>query len=268
VSTATALAYGSAGHEVQDAYYSFILAAGNSLRAQKAARKEAVIVAEEAFDLLEFKQPDNRADLHDTLFNTYFPNEPYVSKSYRVVAVEKRYSLEYDEELKLRYPFIVDLVVVDPDGKTVVVDHKFVYEFYSMDATRLMSQIPKYIGALRALNHKVDYGEYNMIRSRKIKAPTAEQSMQQLPVKPSNVRVVRTFLEHTRIAKELQALKELEPELVEQLSYRTDNSMTCRNCDFSDLCAMQLDGANTKLLLATEFEVRERGDEFEVSEDA
>lgn len=269
VSVAKALAYGSAGHKVLEAYYNTVLEAGKTLKQQQKAHAAGVDAALEAWDnLKDFRQPDNRADLHELLFDVYFPNEAIVGEGHRIVAVEQKYSLRYDEENDLRFPFVVDLVVIDPEGRTVIVDHKFVYDFYSIEATQLMGQIPKYIGALRALNHKVDYGAYNELRSRKLKNLSAEMSMDFLPVRPNNTRVQNTFLEQIRTASEIQNLKTLTEDERERLAFRVDNKMVCNFCDFKSLCVAEQEGASTKLLLATEFEERQRGEEFEVSEDA
>jgi hypothetical protein len=269
VSAGKALVYGSAGHSILEAYYSTVLAAGDTLKAQQKAHGNGVDAALEAWEnLKDFRQPDNRADLHELLFEIYFPNEALVGSGHRIVAVEKKYSLRYDDENDLRFPFVVDLVVIDPEGRTVIVDHKFVYDFYSIEATNLMGQLPKYIGALRALNHKVDYGAYNMIRSRKLKNLSPEMSMDFLPVRPNNKRVETTFLGHIRTAAEIQALKELSDDERDKRAFRVDNKMTCNFCDFKSICVAEQEGASTKLLLATEFETRERGEQFEVSDDA
>lgn len=266
VNTGPALAYGSAGHSVLEAYYATILAAGKSVRAQKGARKLALATARAAFTGLRFKQPDNKQSLDALLFDFYFANEPFVSKGWRIIGVEKRFSLEYDNDTHLQFPFVVDVIAVDPDGKTVVIDHKFIGEFYSVADTELMGQIPKYIGALRGLNHKVDYGVYNLLRTREIKTPIVEQLLRQIAVRPTNTRIVQTFREQIDIAEDIQAIKLDSPEEQDLKAYRADNKMTCKFCDFRDLCEAQLSGAPTKLLLANEYTTRTR-QEFEVSED-
>lgn len=111
---------------------------------------------------------DDRMPLRDIL-SRYVDLEPYVRNGYLVKGVEQEYLLEYDPETQSRFRFVIDLVLEDPEGLTVIVDHKTTYDFYSPDVARLQGQVPKYIGAMRGLGLKAHYGEYNMLRTRKIR---------------------------------------------------------------------------------------------------
>ncbi len=311
-----ALAYGSAGHRVLEAFYATIIeeAGTKNRRAQRKAFDAALSAAYEAFrDVIRegWEQPDDRADLHDSLFKYYFPNEPFVKRGYLVEQVELRQVLEYDTEHELQIPFVIDLVVVDPKQKRAIVDHKFKYDFIDSDLAGLLPQLPKYVGATRALNVKADYAIYNQIRTRKIggtvmkkaelvealtnklgydtiefedsdkpvalakltvpelqqiaseegivykTGPTLEQAMDLLPIKPNAIRVQRTFVEQMGVAAEIQSRRLLPLEVRDQTAFRAANEQACKNCDYRELCEMELIGANTALLMATEFETRE-----------
>jgi hypothetical protein len=258
VKESSALAMGTAGHTVLEAFYTAILEGKDF--------DTAVGVARETADGLAIEIPANRANIFDTLFTYYFPNEPFVKEGYEILAVEKKFNLEYDEENKMQYPFVVDLIVKSPEGKTIVVDHKFVYDFYNYEATIMQPQIPKYVGALRALNHKIDYGMYNMIRTRKLKEPDAASMCQQLDVKPESARVTQVFKEQISVASEIQKIKQLTPEQQEATAYRVANKMVCQSCSFLDICRTELSGGNSKLMIETEYKIRER-QSFEVSEE-
>jgi CRISPR/Cas system-associated exonuclease Cas4 (RecB family) len=258
VKESSALAMGTAGHTVLEAFYTAILEGKDF--------DTAVDVARETADGLAIEIPANRANIFDTLFTYYFPNEPFVKEGYEILAVEKKFNLEYDEENKMQYPFVVDLIVKSPEGKTIVVDHKFVYDFYNYEATIMQPQIPKYVGALRALNHKIDYGMYNMIRTRKLKEPDAASMCQQLDVKPESARVTQVFKEQISVASEIQKIKQLTPEQQEATAYRVANKMVCQSCSFLDICRTELSGGNSKLMIETEYKIRER-QSFEVSEE-
>jgi CRISPR/Cas system-associated exonuclease Cas4 (RecB family) len=258
VKESSALAMGTAGHTVLEAFYTAILEGKDF--------DTAVDVARETADGLAIEIPANRANIFDTLFTYYFPNEPFVKEGYEILAVEKKFNLEYDEENKMQYPFVVDLIVKSPEGKTIVVDHKFVYDFYNYEATIMQPQIPKYVGALRALNHKIDYGMYNMIRTRKLKEPDATSMCQQLDVKPESARVTQVFKEQISVASEIQKIKQLTPEQQEATAYRVANKMVCQSCSFLDICRTELSGGNSKLMIETEYKIRER-QSFEVSEE-
>jgi hypothetical protein len=249
---------GTAGHTVLEAFYTAILEGKDF--------DTAVEVARETADNLSIEIPANRANIFDTLFTYYFPNEPFVKAGYEILAVEKKFNLEYDEENNMQYPFVVDLIVKSPEGKTIVVDHKFVYDFYNYEATIMQPQIPKYVGALRALNHKIDYGMYNMIRTRKLKEPDFASMCQLLDVKPESARVTQVFKEQISVASEIQKIKQLTTEEQESTAYRVANKMVCQSCSFLDICRTELSGGNSKLMIETEYKIRER-QTFQVSEE-
>lgn len=286
VSSSDSLAIGSAGHKVLQAFYDTILAGGSTKEEQQGVWDEAMSAALDKYHELVkegFKEPDlmgKKAQLYDILFHPvwgYFAaNEPYVGADV-ILAVEKEFSLEYDSETEAQYPFVVDLII--QRGKDyVVVDHKFCYDFYTMEASDLQPQIPKYIGALRGLGYKIGYGEYNMLRTRKITGtkdkktgvypgPTADQMQDVLTLKPNVARVERTFVDQIGVAAEIQARKALPIEEQERTAWRVANKMVCQSCSFKDLCETELVGGNTSLMLKAEYKVRERK-VFVASEDA
>jgi len=258
------LATGVAGHKILEAFYRAVLNEGHTAEQQKAAFAKGIDAALNAYEEAVnegYADGDRRAKLKDTLFNQeygYFNNEFFVNNGWRVLAVEAEFNLEYDEDSKATYPFVVDMIVQDPDGAYVVIDHKFVYDFYTPEATDLQPQIPKYIGALRALGHEITYGGYNMLRTRKIKEPTPESNNYFMILKPNATRITTTFMEQLGVAAEIQALKELPLENQEKRAYRTANKMICQSCSFRDLCSTELMGGNVELMKKTEYKIRER----------
>lgn len=261
VRESSALAMGSAGHKILEEFYAAILDGKTFDEALKVAH----VAADELRPQVEI--PANRANIFDTLFDIYFPNEPLVKEGWTILAVEKQFNLEYDEAQKLQYPFVVDIIAKSPEGKVVVIDHKFVYDFYTYEASIMQPQIPKYIGALRALNYKVDYGAYNMIRTRKLKEPDAASMVQWLDVKPEAQRVKQVFTEQIAVAGEIQQIKELPEDVQDARAYRVANKMVCQSCSFLDICRTELSGGNSKLMIQTEYKIRERKT-IEVSEEA
>lgn len=312
VSESASLAMGTAVHAVLEAFYGRILEAGNDLKLQQDAFDDAFEVAEAEYLAIineGYEDKDlKRTTLYDLLFNWYFPNEPLVKKGWRIYAVEAEFNLMYDEENDLSYPFKIDLIARDPEGKTVVIDHKCVWDFYSYEASELQPQIPKYIGALRALNYKVDYGMYNQLRSRRIlgdkmlkadlvaaleakkidtkgtvadlqeraekagisvySGPELTDMLYQLPLKPNSTRVQTTFLEQIEAARQLSVVKALPLEEQSVMAVRVANKMVCQSCSFRDLCISELNGENTKLLLKTEFRERDKRAAFDLSQEA
>jgi len=272
ITQSNSLATGIAGHKILEVFYKYILDHGITAEEQQQVKQEAFDAALKAYeDIVEegYEDADRRATLHDLLFNEdygYFANEFFVNRGWRVLGVESEFNLLYDDDTQASYPFVVDLIVQDPDGNYAVIDHKFVYDFYTPEQTDLQPQIPKYIGALRALGHEVSYGAYNMLRTRKLKQPTPESTNYLMLLKPNNDRIVNTFMEQLGVAAEIQALKELPLEEQDKRAYRTANKMVCQSCSFRDLCSTELMGGNVELMKKTEYKIRERR-EFAIPSD-
>jgi len=264
VQESASLATGTAGHKILEVFYTRIMELGATAEEQKESFQAGLESALVAFDEITkdgYEDANNRARLEDVLFNKdygYFANEFFLNNGWRVLAVEAEFNLQYDDETEASYPFVVDMIVEDPDGKYVVIDHKFVYDFYTPAQTDLQPQIPKYIGALRALGHEISYGAYNMLRTRKLKEPTPESNNYLMLLKPNSSRIVNTFMEQLGVAAEIQALKELTIEEQDKRAYRTANKMVCQSCSFRDLCSIELMDGNVELLKKTDYKVRER----------
>lgn len=260
VQESAALAMGSAGHKILEVFYANILDGRTFDEALFYAKAEADELRQQV------SIPANRANIFDTLFDIYFPNEPLVKEGWEILAVEKQFNLEYDPDTQAQYPFVVDIIAKSPEGKVVVIDHKFVYDFYNYEASIMQPQIPKYIGALRALNYKIDHGAYNMIRTRKLKESTADGMIAWLDVKPEPARVQQVFKEQIAVASDIMAIKSLDEKQQDEHAYRVANKMVCQSCSFLDICRTELSGGNSKLMIQTEYKIRERK-EFVVSEE-
>ena len=264
VSKSQALATGTAGHKVLEVFYQHLLDLADTAEGQLERFDLGLEKAKEEYQSIlasGYEEASNRASLYDTLFHEewgYFANEFLVRNGWVILATEQEFSLVYDEETDSRYPFVVDMIVKDPEGNYVVIDHKFVYDFYTPGQTDLQPQIPKYIGALRALDYEIVYGAYNMVRTRKLKTPEASSMSYFMILKPNVDRVLNTFMEQLGVAAEIQALKELPIEQQGRRAYRTANKMVCQSCSFKDICSTELNGGNTELMLKTEYKIRER----------
>lgn len=265
--TATALSRGSFLHECLEAYYRTVLEAGDTSKKQRAAHKAGVAAALAHYkDRTEGKgehfddtPATGRRSVYEALFDYYFPNESLVRAGWIVQAVELKIALEADlgDDTIYQYPFVVDLIAVDPNGKTVVVDHKFIYDFYSADDTDLLSQLPKYLAALRAGGYPADYAAYNMIRNRSKKDAQIEDVVAFLPVKPSTHQVNDVFVEQVSIASDIIGLRKDGEEVAEHVAYRSASTITCRQCDFTDICRTERIGGDISPTLAVDFTVRD-----------
>jgi hypothetical protein len=279
VEASTALGLGTAGHRVLAALYSTVLKAGMSYAKQKAAYPGAVKAALSEVDAIYaegFEDSAKRAPLR-LIIEKYLQREPFIDNDwnpdaegqYLIMAVEKEFRLEWDPESHSSYPFVVDLIVKDPDGYMVVVDNKNVYDLYSHEDTDFLQQIPKYIGGLRALGYKIgNYGIYNMLRTRpdtKAGRPLAEWT-RMLTFDIKGARVRQAFEEQVTASVELHELDSLSPEEREQKALRVNNKEICtRLCDFKDLCVEELRGGNTAVLLRVMYEPKKKRDKIPIT---
>lgn len=280
--TSTALALGSAIHKVLETLYRHVLEAGMSKKAQREAYPEAVELALGMVEQLYkdgFQDSPKRAPL-SLIIEKYLQREPFIDNDWRedddrqwlILAVEKEFRLEWDPDTKSSYPFVVDLLVKDPDGYVIVVDNKGVYDLYNFEETELMPQIPKYIGALRALGYKIgNYGVYNMLRTRpdtKAGRPLHEWA-RAMDFQISGVRVQRSFQEQIVASQLVHDLDSLSDEDRDLRAIRTHNKDTCvRMCDFRELCVAEMAGKNTAVLMKSTYEPKKKRPKIEVSLEA
>jgi hypothetical protein len=259
-----ALTRGSFVHEILEAYYNVILAAGDTNVLQKKARVRASATARAYYDekLLDGEYVDEpkpgQRSIEEALFTWYFPNETVVSNGMTVQAVEYKVALEMelDEDTIYQYPFVVDLIALDRDGKTVIIDHKFIYDFYSGDDIDLLTQMPKYLGAFRAGEFPADYAAYNMIRNRSKKDAKLEDAIRFLPVRPNIATVEGVFMEQIALASEIIDIRDGGEEAADATAYRSASTITCNMCDFRDICRSERVGADIRPALAIEFTVK------------
>lgn len=277
-----ALTLGTEIHAALEVLYSHVLSAGSNRAKQREAYPQAV---ENLWTHVDkryaegWEDDPKRAPLREIL-ERYLEREPFIDREWDedrrpwlILAVEKEFRFVYDPETGDSYPFVVDLIAVDPNGKIVVVDHKGLYDLYRAEEIELKPQIPKYIGALRSLGYKVAGGMYNMLRTRPAPKKTKrkpEDWARTAPVVVTADRIIRTVEEQITISAQLMHLDALDPEEREQLAVRSAaGTDTCqRMCDFRDLCTAELMGRNTAIMLKSQYETKPKREKIEVTPEA
>jgi sulfatase maturation enzyme AslB (radical SAM superfamily) len=73
-------------------------------------------------------------------------------------------------------------------------------------------------------------------------------------------------MEQIGVANEIQAIKKLSEDEQEARAFRVANKMVCQSCSFLSLCRTELTGGNGKLMMETEYKIRERK-EFAVTKE-
>lgn len=244
-----ALYRGIAGHAGLEAYYKALLEDGSFEEANEACLNSIRMFA---------TRPNPKFDILTDLTQRILPRFFVVAKEmfkegWRPVAVEKEFRLELPlDGVTYVYPFKPDAIMKDPRGNFWVWDHKFVYNFYSPAEVKLLPQIPKYIGALRALDYPIKGGIYNFLRHREVK--DLSKHVRQEEFVPSDARVVNAFRQQIKIMEKIGDLKRGTIEAWYEKNTRVLNGMVCKSCSFKHLCAADLDGQDTTLMRKIEFQ--------------
>jgi hypothetical protein len=230
----TALSRGIIGHAMLQAYFSTLMSTANHKQAQQAAR-DAVI------PFLQENPASVSTILQELLPVVQLFTDTYAAmfKRQEILAVEEEYRLELDD---IVFPFKVDMVAKE-HNKIIIYDWKFVYNLYDNNTIAVLSQIPKYAGALRELGTNVTHGMYGFLRYRSLKERTAEKTFLLQPVPQTSMspeNITRLFRNHIRKATKLaEALQDNGTELFDD---PLGNSFVCSKCSFLALCAAKTRG--------------------------
>lgn len=176
--------------------------------------------------------------------------------NWKIIGVEYEAVLNITESLDL--PVVIDLIAEDPYGDVWVIDHKFMYDFLTTKEIEVQSQLPKYVGALRALGVKVDRAAYNILRYRNVKDSSVETRYRFQEAYLTSAQVQRVFTEQALKAVQLQEFKSRPLSEQAYLAVRALNYRVCNGCGFQSLCVAELNDTQPELVLNSEYKVRER----------
>lgn len=249
---------GTVGHALLAEYYTKILE-GESRESALAAvwslwTRELTAVASDVnkFNIIQ--------DLRRIL-SGYF--DFYQVEPFKVLAVEKIYdtllfqAIVPDTNYDVHYGAILDLVVEwtqGPEaGKIKIIDHKFVYNFKSMDELQVDAQQPKYIKVLQEQGISVNGGIFNQIRTREIKNPRFDQLFNRTPVPYQQTAIDTVWTEQKKTIKKI-----LNIPSDSDYPTRALTTMTCKMCDFKRLCKAEMNGDSTTTMRKIEFKPRSR----------
>lgn len=267
--TSDSLARGTIGHSALEIYFKKMKDIqdsnadllrdefGTVINGAEIPYDEAVKIAKEyvkKFLIEQFlENPTLAAEVQETL--TYFFQADRF-KGWTILSVEDDYMFEVDETLQM--PYKPDLIAMDPEGKIWLIDHKFVYDFFTARDAELQPQLAKYAFALRKMGKRVDKIGYHSLRYRRIKESTVENRNSLLEFPLSDARATETMREQVFLSRRLQERKQLPLAVASNTAMRAANKMVCNNCSFRSLCLAELNQTNPQLVLDSEYVKRER----------
>jgi hypothetical protein len=249
------IALGRAGHGVLASYYSSLQGGAGHLE----ARQEALDMAGFRADILGHDQKALAIAL--PLVDYYWAVHAADAVRWEVLAVEHEVRVERGDWI---FVATLDLAVRErePFGRVLVVDHRFLTEFYTYAMARLDPQLPRYVVALRQSGHPADDAVRNMISTKPVGASTAKADrgkVRRVPLEVTQRRLEIVNAETERTAREILAWRAIPEAARPSLAARTvlpgERWPSCKTCPFLDLCTAEAWGETEQAaeLVATKY---------------
>lgn len=259
----TALYRGVVGHSMLEAYYKVFIGVYPAQKTEEMfdlAEAEAWRVYRKFLEASDISQNEVMVDLRP-LMKRYFEYARNYSdkrasnhnqRNWLILQVEPYYDLDLTDDFE--YVARLDLVA-RIDGMVTIVDHKFVYNFWSQDKLDLNPQLPKYTGILRNNGIRVDQVMVNQVRYRPKKKPpfyTDEEMFKYSFYTPTETEVRTHLKEQILVSRDVVKWREMPLDERARLATRILNDMVCVSCPVKSLCIMGLKGIdfNTEIKAA------------------
>ena len=246
VANSVALSRGVIGHECLAIYYQDLMDGKSYEDAEQAAYFELQKYFNDAFDITML------VGLME-LLQAYFMFAR--DDGWKILAVERMYDVPVSSDYS--YVMRLDLIARLSDGRTALIDHKFVYDFYQQDMIDMNVQLPKYMGALNYNGQGVDVAMLNQIRHRTKKGPMADdEKFRRSMLQPSGTEIKQIMREQFSASDRIVAFRNTDDD-GESKVLRTQNNMTCKNCSMLSLCKADLMGSDTSLMKKIDYKINQ-----------
>lgn len=171
----------------------------------------------------------------------YWVKNVFPNLGWKILEVEKTYYARVGtakDGRPLIFPFTIDLLV-EAEGKIVIVDHKFQADAFEEDMIELMPQLKKYIVALRSQKINVHHAIYNTFRTRVMKAGPDERNVMQktVPRVPQLKAAMKT---------QIVMMHKIDEHAGEYLRVLDKN--VCTYCPFKKICIVETNGEDATLI--------------------
>lgn len=246
---------GNVGHKGLEVYYQSIKD-GVSQADAEAACFEAMVSESDLYDTF-----DKTAALAATmqLVVDYFDN--YRVQDARMDILASEISLDVQLTDTLVVPMKVDFIVREPGYGVIAYDSKFTGNFFNEALVDINPQLPLYKAALQAAGWPITNIGYNELRTVKTKAAQVDPSEQfrRTIVPSSPARLTNTVREQLKTARRIERYRNLNDlKQWESLVIRTAYKDTCQSCSFKEICAADLNDADTSLIIHSNFKTKEK----------
>jgi CRISPR/Cas system-associated exonuclease Cas4 (RecB family) len=239
------LAIGTVGHLGLEAYFKAL---------KNGELHEAAVAASDLALLVEMRRTPQDYDIEAIMkakrgLDLYYNHYGDPRKYWDIVEVETKYEMPIPGR-QFVYALRVDVIVRDRNtNDLILVDHKFVYDFWTERKFKLRAQFPKYVAALRYNNVNITKVMINEIRHREMKStdPKDYLRLTSQDITDSKMRLV--LRDHIELSKQILEFRALSPEQQERQATRTLADPVCKYCSFAKLCETELDGGFTDVMV-------------------
>jgi hypothetical protein len=251
----TSIYRGTVGHACLEAYY---LTLQGLFPGQKTpeiyarAERAGMMVLTNKIDGADLNQSQALMELR-ILIGDYFRYAKRTQHDWLILQVEQFYDLDLTEDFS--YSLRLDLVA-RIDGMVTIIDHKFVYNFWSQDDLDLSPQLPKYTAALRAHGIRVDRCLVNQIRTRIRQSKPYEdhEKFKYSYSVPNDQEIQNHLIEQIKVSRRVVDHRALPIEVRAREVTRTLSQMVCRMCSVRNLCIMELKGISVENDIKIDFQ--------------
>lgn len=232
-----ALTRGIVGHEALEAYY--------AAKRDGQPKRDCLGFAQEILDNNIDTYPEFSKELIQlkSILEKYV--EYYWDEPWKILEVESSYSMLLDNstvEYGMRLDLLVEVTAGREKGQIQIVDHKYVYDFFTDREKQMNSQLLKYILTLRDNGIDVRKAVLNQIRYRQFKSPNPEMMFRRDPIVATTTEMQNFFAQYGQVANRIERLYRLDmPEHKRQTTMHIDKT-TCGSCAFQPLCKLYLEG--------------------------
>lgn len=242
---------GIVGHSCHEAYYKARMTGADHMEAQEPA-VDALWSTYHSYESHLFN-PQKFINGLSVLMDHYW--EEYEFDKMKVLEVEVLHQVQLTDEFSM--PVKMDIIAEIPGWGITILDHKFPYDFATVDKLDLATQLPKYFLAARELGFDVRTIALNECRTRETISNKVNHSekFRRTPI-PWTVPKIETIMrEQMMAAQQITKYKSLPLEVWEQSVLR--NTWACNMCDFVDVCVADLNKTDQGIIRAQYYQPKE-----------
>lgn len=168
----------------------------------------------------------------------------YWDEPWKILEVESLHSTPLDNstEYGLRLDLLVEVTAGRDKGQIIIVDHKFVYDFFSDREKQMNTQLVKYIRTLRNNGIPARKGILNQIRYRQMKSTDPNMMFRRDTIVTTDKESERFMEEFKKVATDIGWLTGMDKTMHKELSRMHIDKQTCGSCAFQPLCKLYLQG--------------------------